>query len=89
MFILNEYWYGVAPPIEIGAMLEESYLFAMELVLKNGLFGFDNEENWDSAIVNKVRADYKGKGSMLKLAIRKAFPSYYLLITVPHYAYSS
>ena len=87
VFALNEYWFDVAPPIEIDAMPEEFYSSATELVLKNGVFGFDNEENRDNAAVNNVRAEGNSKGSMLKLAMRKLFPSYKVLITVPHYAY--
>ena len=87
VFALNEYWFEVDPPIEIDAMPEEFYSSATDLVLKNGVFGFDNEENRDNAAVNNVRAEGNSKGSMLKLAMRKLFPSYRVLITVPHYAY--
>lgn len=37
--------------------------------------------------MNNVRAEGNSKGSMLKLAVRKLFPGYKVLITVPHYAY--
>ena len=87
VFALNEYWFDVTPPVEIDAMPEEFYPSATELVLKNGVFGFDNEENRDNAAVNNVRAEGNSKGSMLKLAMHKLFPSYKVLITVPHYAY--
>ena len=87
VFALNEYWFEVASPVEIDAMPEEFYPSATELVLKNGVFGFDNEENRDNVAVNNVRAEGNSRGSMLKLAMRKLFPSYKVLITVPHYAY--
>ena len=87
VFALNEYWFEVAPPIEIDAMPEEFYTSATELVLKNGVFGFDNEDNRDNAAVNNVRAEGNCRGSMLKLAMRKLFPSYKVLITVSHYSY--
>ena len=87
VFALNEYWFEVTPPVEIDALPEEFYPAATELVLKNGVFGFDNAESRDDAAVNNVRAEGNSKGSMLKVAMRKLFPSYKVLITVPHYSY--
>ena len=87
VFALNEYWFEVTPPVDIEKMSEKFYLSATELVLKNGVFGFDNEDNRDNAIINNVRATETRKRTMLKLALSKLFPSYEVLISVTRYSY--
>lgn len=87
VFALNEYWFAVPSPIAISDFQESFFSSATELILKNGIFGFDNEDNKSKAAVNAVRGEEKIEIAMLKRAIKGFFPPYGILITVPHYAY--
>ena len=87
VFALNDYWFRVSPPVEIDSVTEEFLHSATDLVLDNGVFGFDNEANRNNAAVNNARVQGAGKSNMLMLAISKVFPCYKVLIVVPHYSY--
>lgn len=87
VFALNEYWFDVKPPVTINSLPQSFFTSATELVTKNGIFGFDNEENAGNTAVNAIRSEGYSKSSMLKRAVRGLFPAYRTLITVPHYSY--
>ena len=87
VFALNEYWFDVTPPVAISEFPDSFFTSATELVGKNGIFGFDNEENRGSTAVNATRGEGYSRGSMLKRAVNGLFPPYKTLITVSYYAY--
>jgi len=87
VFALNEYWFDVKSPVAISDFPDSFFTSATELIGRNGIFGFDNEENRGNTAVNATRGEGYSRGSMVKRAMRGLFPSYKTLITVPHYAY--
>ena len=87
VFALNEYWFDVKPPVTINPPPQSFFTSATELIGRNGIFGFDNEENTGISAVNAIRGEGYSKSSMLKRAVKGLFPPYKTLITVPTYAY--
>ena len=87
VFALNEYWFDVKPPVAINPPPLSFFTSATELIRKNGIFGFDNEENASLAAVNATRGEQNKRIGMIKSAMRGLFPPYKNLITVSHYAY--
>jgi hypothetical protein len=87
VFALNKYWFDVKPPVTICAFDASFFTSATELIGRNGIFGFDNEENRGNTAVNAIRGEGYSKSSMLKRAVKGLFPPYKTLITVPTYAY--
>ena len=87
VFALNKYWFEVEPPVAVEPLSEEFCVSATELILKNGIFGFDNEDNQDNSVVNDIRGKGNSHGAMLKNALRRLFPSYSSMNKVPHYSY--
>ena len=47
VFALNKHWFEVEPPVDVEEISEEFCSSATDLILKNGVFGFDNEDNRD------------------------------------------
>lgn len=87
VFALNEYWFDVKSPIAISVFPDSFFTSATELIGRNGIFGFDNEENRGNTAVNAIRREGYSRVSMLKRAVKGLFPPYKTLITVPSYAY--
>lgn len=87
VFALNEYWFDIPSPVAISSFPESFLSSATELILKNGVFGFDNDDNKGVASVNKARGDGYSKVAMIRRAIGGFFPSYSTVVKVPHYAY--
>lgn len=77
--------FDVELPIEVADMDEESYLFSADKILRDGVFGFDNEENLAASSVNDYRVS--GFWGMLKNAKRQLFPSYWVLRNSAKYKY--
>lgn len=57
VFALNEVWFGVAPPLGIEPVDQSFIGEATELILRNGVFGFDNKENKHNVAVNIVKSE--------------------------------
>lgn len=87
VFALNEYWFDVNPPIAISDFPDSFFTSATELIGRNGIFGFYNEENTSNRAVNAIRNEGYSKSFMLKRAVKGLFPSYNTLIAAPPYAY--
>ena len=87
VFALNEYWFDVKPPIAISPLSSSFLTNATDLIEKNGIFGFDNEENAGNAAVNAARGAENKRIAMCQRALRGLFPSYRSVRAVPHYAY--
>lgn len=82
-FAFIEKWFGVKAPFGVEPLNKEFYESATAKIFEDGIFGFDNDENKDATAVNEARAG-KNKYTM---AIRKVFPAYKTLITIPHYSF--
>lgn len=87
VFALNDAWFGVSSPIQKKELDEGFYEKATEQVFNNGVFGFDNEENRVNLAVNYARKGKNVKASMVTSAIRKVFPSYTDMVSVPKYSF--
>ena len=87
IFALNQYWFGVPTPLPVSAFSDTFLSSATELILKNGVFGFDNENNAGNSAVNAIRDKNHSHSAMIKTAARKIFPAYETMIKVPQYSY--
>lgn len=87
VFALNEYWFDITSPVAVSSFPESFLSSATALILKNGVFGFDNDDNKGVASVNNARGDGYSRVSMIRRAIGGFFPSYSTVVKVPHYAY--
>lgn len=78
---LCERWFDVKMPLS--AELDEAFAEeSIEKIFGNGVFGFDDQENKDNAVLNQV--DRIGK---VKTIIRNIFPSYQNMRYVPYYSF--
>lgn len=84
---LNECWFSVKPPLPIEQVSPAFLSSATDLVLKNGVFGFDNRDNKENAVVNAIRGKKYSGIAMLGLAVRKLFPDYQSMLKEAHYSY--
>ncbi len=87
VFAVNEYWFGVEPPFYIKKASLEFLTSATDLILKNGVFGFDNEDNKKNVVINAIREKKNNRIAMLSLAICKLFPGYHSMVKEPYYFY--
>lgn len=87
VFALNEVWFGVAPPLGIDA-IDQSFLEeATDLILRNGVFGFDNEENKHNIAVNIVKSDGSSFKTRARRVLHDVFYPYSDMILMPQYSY--
>lgn len=87
VFAMNEAWFGLKTPISANTPDADFFETATDVVFRNGIFGFDNADNRANRAVNIARSAENAHLAMTKSAIRKVFPSYQTLITVPHYRF--
>ena len=86
VFFLNSKWFGVEPPVEYSDFGDSFVNEATELILFNGVFGFDNEENdINSAINNVIKKNTHETG--FRGFMSRLFPSYDVLENFNVYAY--
>lgn len=78
-------WFEIDLPIDTPTLEDEFYECSMRKILKDGLFGFDNEENNASSGANAYI--FHGKKEMIHLLIKHIFPSYKILCEVPFYSF--
>lgn len=79
-------WFGIRAPI----MDEPEDAFFEEASIKifeDGVFGFGNADNVDSALINQVRFKRCPKAEMIRIATRKLFPRCKDLKYVTAYSY--
>lgn len=87
VFALNEVWFGIAPPLRIEP-LEQSFIEeATELILLNGVFGFDNKENKHNIAVNIVKSEGSTFTVRLGHVLHDVFYPYSDMILMPQYSY--
>lgn len=78
-------WFEISIPIDIPELEDEFYEYSTQKILKDGLFGFGNEENKFSPGVNAYRVS--GTKGMIRLLFNHIFPSYKILCEVPCYSF--
>ena len=81
-----ERWFGVHTELEKEPD-DEFYDSATEKIFADGIFGFDNEENKDSEVINKIRKKHFPKLGMFRMAMCRLFPSCSKLENVEPYTY--
>ncbi|MBP3198778.1 MAG: nucleotidyltransferase family protein [Butyrivibrio sp.] len=84
---LNEVWFSVAPPFGTEPVNQSFIAEATELILRNGVFGFDNEENKHNIAVNIVKSEGSSFISRSRLALHAVFLPYLEMILMPQYSY--
>jgi len=87
VFALNEAWFGITPPLGIEAVEQCFIEKATELILSNGVFGFDNEENQNNIAVNIVKSEGSGFITRSRRVLHVVFYPYSEMIMMPQYSY--
>lgn len=87
VFALNEVWFGVAPPFGIEALDHSFIEEATVLILRNGVFGFDNKENKHNIAVNIVKSEGGSFIGRTRQVLHDVFYPYSHMIVMPHYSY--
>ena len=87
VFALNEKWFGVVPPFIIEPIDQRFIDEATHLILSNGVFGFDNEENKHNIAVNIVRSEENFFLARSKHVLHTVFYPYSDMIVMPQYSY--
>jgi len=85
-FGMIDYWFGIQAPIKYVMPNCEFQKKALEKILSNGVFGFDNSFNKSNGVLNEMRL-FKGPVLLFRLSaiIRRSFPGYeYLLAGEPY-----
>ena len=86
-FALNEAWFGIAPSLGIESVDPSFIEEATELILRNGVFGFDNEENQNNIAVNIVKSEGSGFITRSRRVLHDVFYPYSDMIRMPQYSY--
>ena len=87
VFALNEVWFGVAPPFGIESVDQSFIEEATELILRNGVFGFDNKENKHNIAVNIVKSEGSSFKTRCRHVLHDVFYPYSEMILMPQYSY--
>ena len=87
VFALNEVWFGVAPPLGIEPIDQSFIEEATELILRNGVFGFDNKENKHNIAVNIVKSEGGSFKTRSRHVLHDVFYPYSDMIRMPQYSY--
>ena len=85
--VLNEVWFGVAPPLGIESVDQSFIEEATELILRNGVFGFNNKENKHNNAVNIVKSDGSCFTARCRHVFHDVFYPYSDMIQMPQYSY--
>ncbi len=85
VFAFIKRWFNISAPIELAVIDDRFYEDATSTIFKNGIFGFDNEDNEDAMNINV--GIVQGKKGQLLLAIRKIFPSYQIMRNIKKYSF--
>lgn len=67
-------WFDIEPPIDATEIENDFYEVATDKIFKDGIFGFDNEDNKEAFAINSSRGS--GKFGQISLALKNVFPSY-------------
>ena len=85
LLAFNERWFNVKSPYEGFAIDENFYKETTDNIFRNGVFGFDNEDNYANEAVNKIKngENYNAISSFF----RAVFLPYSNLVTMPEYSF--
>lgn len=78
-------WFDVEGEIEATLIEDDFYYEATKKIFKDGVFGFNNEENKKAIVINETIR--QGKIAQFKTLVKKVFPSYEYMCATPHYAW--
>ena len=79
-------WFGIRT--ELSKAIDDGfYDSATQKIFADGIFGFDNEENSGSEVINRIRKKRFPKLGMIRMAMCQVFPSRSKLENVPPYTY--
>ena len=74
-FALCSRWFGFKPPFDCGKISEEFFNDASEKTFADGIFGFDNKENFGAHMAKSMKQKEKlGWLGVLVVMLRKLFP---------------
>ena len=81
-----ERWFGIHTPL---ATIPDDDFFesATRKIFADGIFGFDNDENDNNEVINKIRKSRFPLLGKIRIAIRQVFPSCMTLENDPPYTY--
>lgn len=74
-------WFGTEMPLAEDPA-DDFFESATEKIFSNGVFGYNNEKNFDNANLNQLQ--HFGK---LKIALSRIFPPYKDVVQVPYYSF--
>ena len=79
-------WFGIRT--ELSKAIDDGfYDSATQKIFADGIFGFDNEENSGSEVINRIRKKRFPKLGMIRMAMSQVFPARSKLENVPPYTY--
>lgn len=81
-----ERWFGIKTPIAI-EIDDEFFEKTTEHIFSNGVFGFDNTDNYDNILINRVRKRKNIIFQMTVISIKKTFPSMKTMKNIGMYKY--
>lgn len=79
-------WFDVNAPLSQKIDLD-FYEKATQKVFADGIFGFDNEENDNSAFINQIRRDKFYRLGTFRFVLQQVFPPYHVMANTKPYAY--
>ena len=79
-------WFGIETPI-MEEIDEQFFNEATKKIFADGIFGFDNADNADSAVINRVRKKRFSSLRMLSIAIRYVFLPIDEMKSINEYSY--
>lgn len=68
-----ERWFGIGTPLA-SAIDDDFYNIITEKVFNDGLFGLNNIDNSDAAIINTIRGKKHPKLNMIRIVLKRIFP---------------
>ena len=83
-FIYN--WFEIETPL-VESIDKEFYEEATNRIFVDGVFGFNNPDNLHNVLINEVRKKKLPRVKMIRLALRKIFPSHKELENTEPYTY--
>ncbi len=78
-------WFGTKTPLQMAEISDEVFELSTIKIFKDGVFGFNNEENTGSSAVNLHRKE--GNIGMWKATVKKLFLPYRILRKEAEYAF--
>lgn len=88
VFSFNEKTFDIKPPFDVPAMEEEFYLYALQKIFDDGVFGFDNPDNREKKILQIMRNKNIGEApARRRYWLSMIFPQYETMCECPYIGY--